>query len=243
MNAVGRALMRAVPLMTDRRVLALVLAPLAAAMVLWLLVAFAFWAPLRDALAAVIARGITALGLMADPGWVAAAGGSVTAFVLLTLVVGALLLAAIAVFAAPVFVRAVEARHFPLLERKHGGTVVGGVANALIAIALWLPMWLVVLPFLLVPVIGVPLSLLQSAWLNQRLFRYDALAEHASALERAAILRAARRRLLALGLAVAPLSFIPVVNLLSPLYAGLAFTCLCLDELAALRATAAAAKF
>jgi uncharacterized protein involved in cysteine biosynthesis len=103
----------------------------------------------------------------------------------------------------------------------------------------WLPLWFVVLPLLLIPVIGVALGLLQNAWLNQRLFRYDALAEHASPEERIAILRAARGRLLALGLAVAPLSLVPVVNLLSPVFAGLAFTCLCLDELAALRSGAA----
>jgi hypothetical protein len=42
-----------------------------------------------------------------------------------------------------------------------------------------------------------------------------------------------------LGLVLAPLSLIPVVNLFAPIYAGIAFTYLCLDELAAARARCA----
>jgi len=45
-----------------------------------------------------------------------------------------------------------------------------------------------------------------------------------------------RGRLLVLGLVLAPLSLIPLVNLFAPIYAGIAFTYLCLDELAAFRA-------
>jgi hypothetical protein len=82
-------------------------------------------------------------------------------------------------------------------------------------------------------------SLLLSAWLNQRLLRYDALAEHADAGELRDIVRGARGRLLGLGLLLAPLSYVPIVNFFAPLYAGVAFTYLCLDELAARRASAA----
>ncbi len=237
--AVVRALARAAPLVTERRVLALVFAPLAIGLVLWIVAAFTLWSPLRDLFAGAISRWIAAWGLLPDPGPVAWAGGSAATFIVLTLAAGALALAVVATLAGPVFVRAVATRHYPLLERRRGGTVAGGMINALVAIGVWLALWLVVLPLLLVPVIGVTLGLLQNAWLNQRLFRYDALAEHASPEERIAILRSARGRLLALGLAVAPLSLVPLVNLLSPAFAGLAFTCLCLDELAALRSGAA----
>ena len=69
------------------------------------------------------------------------------------------------------------------------------------------------------------------------MFRYDALAEHASASELDAVLRENRTRLLGLGLVLAPLSLIPIVNILVlPIYAGIAYTELCLAELAALRA-------
>ena len=235
MTAVLRALARALPLLADRRVLVLVAAPLAAAVVLWLVVAIAFGAPLTRLLAAAIAHGLAAVGLSVDPGGFVLAGGAVLAFVLITLTAGVLALAAISIFAGPVFVHAVANRYFPALEYKRGGTVAAGAVNALVAIALWIPLQLAVLPLLLFPLVGVPASLALSAWVNQRLFRYDALAEHASAAERVRLIGAARGRLFALGLVLSPLALVPFVNLIAPLYAGLAFTCLCLAELDALR--------
>jgi len=241
MKAVVRALARALPLLADRRVLVLVGAPLAAAVVLWLVAASAFGAPLTRALAALIGRALATIGLSAEPGAFATAGGAIGAFLLITIAAGVLALAALALFAGPVFVRVVESRHFPALEKKQGGTTAGGALNAMFALALWIPMALAVLPFLLFPPVGVPLSLCVSAWLNQRLFRYDALAAHASPVERAAVIRAARGRLLSLGLVLSPLSFVPFVNLVAPLYAGLAFTCLCLGELDEVRRRAPSA--
>lgn len=235
MSSVVGALVRALPLVADRRVLVLVAAPLAGAVVLWLVAAIAFGAPLTRAIATWIAQALSAFGASADPGVFATAGGAVLAFVLITLAAGALALVAISVFAGPVFVRVVAAKHFPALEYKRGGTLAGGAWNAICAVALWIPLALAALPLLLFPLIGIPFSLVVSAWLNQRLFRYDALAEHASAAERAALFRTARGRLFALGLVLSPLSLVPFVNLVAPLYAGLAFTCLCLAELDALR--------
>jgi uncharacterized protein involved in cysteine biosynthesis len=235
MSGVVQALVRALPLVADRRVLGLVFVPLLVAAVLWVVGWIAFGGTLSDAIAAVVARWMGALGFDPQPGKFASASGAVVTFLLLTLIAGALALAAIAVFAGPVFVHAVEARHFPSLERKRGGTMVGSLVNAAVALAIFVPLWLATLPFLLFPVVGVPLSLAAGAWLNQRLFRYDALAEHANAVEMRTVIRAARGRLMGLGLVVAPLALVPFVNLIAPLYAGLAFTCLCLAELDALR--------
>jgi uncharacterized protein involved in cysteine biosynthesis len=89
---------------------------------------------------------------------------------------------------------------------------------------------------LAVPPVYLAVTLLLNAWLNQRLFRYDALALHADSDELPAVFRVARWRLFGLGLVLAPLSLIPFVNLLAPLCAGTAFSYLCLDELAAFRA-------
>jgi uncharacterized protein involved in cysteine biosynthesis len=235
MGAVLRALARALPLVADRRVLGLVLLPLLGAVVAWTVLAIVFWTPLAAGFAALVGKAATAMGAGELP-WLGTIAGNVFTFVALTLAVGAVALAAVAVLAGPVFVRAIEGRYFPGLERRRGGTLAGGVGNAAVAIAVWLAAWLPALPLLLVPGLAIVVPLVLGAWLNQRLFRYDALAEHASADERQAIFRGARWRLLGLGLVLAPLALVPVVNLAAPLYAGLAFTYLCLDELAALRA-------
>ena len=235
MKRVFQALARALPLIADRRVLVLVVAPLAVALALWLIAAITLGVPLTRALADVIARGLATFSAESQPGALATAGGAIIAFLFITIAAGVLALAAIAVFAGPVFVRVVESHHFPGLVRARGGTAAGSAMNAMVAVAAWIPMAIVVLPFLLFPPVGVPLSLCANAWLNQRLFRYDALAEHASRDERIAIVGAARGRLFGLGLALSPLSLVPFVNLLAPIYAGLAFTCLCLAELDEMR--------
>jgi len=74
-----------------------------------------------------------------------------------------------------------------------------------------------------------------SGFLNQRLFRYDALAEHASAEEYRAVLARAHGRLYLLGILLAFVYYIPLVNLAAPVLSALAFTHFCLAELARLR--------
>ena len=146
-------------------------------------------------------------------------------------------LAAIAVLTMPVIVKTVASRHYPQLAARRGGTLAGSLRNALTALLAFAALWLATLPLLLVPPLYVAASLLLNAWLSQRMFRYDALAEHASASELNAVLRENRTRLLGLGLVLSPLSLIPVLNILVlPIYAGIAYTELCLAELAAMRA-------
>jgi len=231
LNAIAAALARAFVLLADRRVVMLLVVPVAAGVALWVALALAFWAPLSDAIAALIAG----WGVGSGYAWLGAAAGNLAAFIVLTAASGLLALAAIAVFAGPVFTRAVESHWHPALERKAGGTFAGSLANAAVAIAVFVPLWLLALPLALFPPAGIAATLLLNAWLNQRLFRYDALAEHASPDERRRVIASARGRFFGLGLVLAPLSFVPFVNLIAPIYAGLALTCLALDELAALR--------
>ena len=72
-------------------------------------------------------------------------------------------------------------------------------------------------------------------FVNQRLFRYDALSEHADAAEMKRICESAQGRLFLLGLVTGLLYFIPPVSLVAPIYAALAFIHLCLAELQTLR--------
>jgi uncharacterized protein involved in cysteine biosynthesis len=136
----------------------------------------------------------------------------------------------------PVIVKAVATRDFPMLEQRRGGTLLGSLRNALVALAVFVPLWILALPLLFLPPVYVVVSLALNAWLTQRMFRYDALAEHASEAEMTTILRERRARLMGLGLALSPLSLVPIVNLLVlPIYGGIAFTELCLAEVARLR--------
>ena len=90
----------------------------------------------------------------------------------------------------PVIVDTVAARNFATLAKGHGGTFAGSLRNAVVAIGVFVPLWLLALLLLAVPPVYVAVSLLLNAWLNARLFRYDALAVHADRDEMRAVIRA-----------------------------------------------------
>ena len=121
-GAIGSALRRAVPVFFSARLMAVVLAPLVAATVGWLLIAWFFWTPVVHWLAqTVLSRGGNFGELMAG----------IMAAVMLMLAMVSTALIAIAVLAMPVIVELVAARDFPTLERRHGGTFAGSLVNAL----------------------------------------------------------------------------------------------------------------
>jgi uncharacterized protein involved in cysteine biosynthesis len=91
-----------------------------------------------------------------------------------------------------------------------------------------LPLWLTGIGALLLP----PLL---SAWFTQRMFRYDALGDHASAAEYGRIVQGSSGRLFLMGLLLALLFYVPLVNLVVPVLSALAFTHLCLGELSRIR--------
>jgi hypothetical protein len=136
--------------------------------------------------------------------------------------------------AMPVVV-SVASRSYPALEKRSGGSIAGSVANAAAGSAIFLALWLVTLPLWLTGIGAVILPPLNSAYLSQRLFRYDALAEHASREEYREIASRNKARLYGLGVMLSPLYYVPFVNLAAPVISGLAFTHFCLGALAALR--------
>ena len=204
--------------------------PLVVAALAWIVIGIAAWHPLVATIAgwfgAADAGGIT---------WRTVLAAALAAVMMAALAV-ATGLVAVAVLAMPVIVRTVASRDFPALAAHDGGTAAGSLANAIAAVAIFVPLWLVTLPLLVLPPLYVAVSMLLNAWFTQRTFRYDALAMHASGDEIRTVLRQSRGRLLGLGLLLSPLSLIPVINILVlPIYAGIAFAELCLAELAALR--------
>ena len=159
----------------------------------------------------------------------------ILAFALLLPIVLVTALLVTELVAMPVIVPWVARRRFPALEQRKGGTVTGSALNATIAIVVFAALWLATLPLWFTGVGALILAPVLSAWLNQRLFRYDALAEHASPEEFRLLLARSKGRLFLLGLMLAVCYYIPVVNLAAPVLSALAFTHLCLAELAKLR--------
>jgi CysZ protein len=192
--------------------------PPLAALLLWLVAGFAAW----DHGLALMARIVPQLPWSGWE-WVAqwaAVFLLLAAFAALTYISAILL---VAVFALPLLINLVAAQHYPDLGR-HGESVFwGSLANTLGAASIFLVGSLAMLPLLLIPGALLVLPLLWSAWLNQRTFRFDALAEHATRSEMQLLAEQDRKRFYLAGLATAAAAYVPLLNLLAPAFAALVF--------------------
>ena len=141
-----------------------------------------------------------------------------------------------AIFVMPSMINFVAVRDYPELEKKFGGTFVGSVWAAIVAVSVFLLLWMLTLPLWLIPFGPLVVPTLLSAYLNKRLFTYDALTDHASVEEFEQINEQAQGRLFSLGAILGFVHYIPVLNFFTPVYIGLAFIHFNLTELRRLRA-------
>ena len=233
MQDILTALMRAARNLFEPRILVIVLLPMLGSLLLWTVLAWMFWDPWTGGLAGVFSSTTVAGWLQ---GWGAAwvVDSAAVLLVVIALVPAMFVTALIIteIIAMPFIVKFVAGRYHAGLKREAGGTLIGSVLNAAAGISVFAVLWIVTLPLWLTGIGAVLAPVLTSAYLNQRMFRYDALAEHASREEFARITRASRGDLFLLGIALSLLLYVPLVNLLVPVLSGLAFTHFCLGRLA-----------
>jgi hypothetical protein len=129
----------------------------------------------------------------------------------------------------------VAQRSFPDLERRHGGGVAGTGWNSLAAFFGMIGLGVLSVPFWVFPPLWPVIPIVILGWVNQRLLRYDALAEHADAGEGARLFRSRRGALYALGALLALAAYVPIVGFFAPALFGLAFIHYLLSALAAER--------
>ncbi len=232
LTALGHALRD----LREPRILGIVLLPISGAIAIWAVLSLLFWDAWAAWLNALAAGTITGRWLEGiGGGWLLQALSTLGVIVLVAPAMLATALVITEIVAMPAIVAHVGGRHFPALDRRADGTLIGGALNAATGIVVFCLLWIVTLPLWLSGIAALVLPVLTSAYLNQRLFRYDALAEHASRDEYRQVLVRSRGKLYLLGIMLALLYYVPVVNLLVPVLSGLAFTYLCLAELAQLR--------
>jgi uncharacterized protein involved in cysteine biosynthesis len=234
MTEVLKAYGRALRSLLQPGILLHLLWPTLVAVAFWIAVAWLGW----DAVGAGVER------LFLEVGWLnwilqrweasALAGAFFVKVVLVLLLIPLIYgtaLFIVAVFALPLMLERVAEKDYPGLERRNGGTLAGSIGNALLAVAVFLAGWIVTLPLWLIPGMGIALPLLLSGYLNYRGFSYDALSAHAGADEIDAVLARERGGLYLAGIVAGLLAFIPVINLVAPAYAALAFIHYCLETL------------
>ena len=224
MDKVLRALKLAGQDLFTARMLGLVLWPMGLALLFWVLLAWLFgnaWQ--AEARQLLVVTPLQDLVLWIGSDWLLtyAALFLVVLLWLPAVYLTALLITAVALM--PMIVNFVASRHYPDLERLHGGSLAGSLGNSLIAVLLYIVAWLLLLPLWLFAPFGLLVSLLINAWFNQRLFIYDAASEHAGPRELADLREQDGWHLYLLSGLLALLHYVPVLNFLAPIYMALAF--------------------
>lgn len=236
MEDVLKSIKNAFVSLLNPRILLLSLIPFAFAFFVWGTVAFLFWGQWFSSLNEVLSH-------LAVNDWLIKVGmewlvTSIVLVVLLLLLLPTVFLTAIfisAVVMMPALVRAVSQINYPDLVKKEGGTVWGSTKNTITGVAFFTVLWVLTLPLWLFGPLAAPIPILLSAYLNQKLFSYDALSTHASAEELSHIIEACRGKLYLLGSIAAIALIVPPISFVAPTFTALAFIHLCLAELRKLR--------
>ena len=237
MPTLSLALYRGLVSLLHPRMLALMLVPVIAALLLWLVAAIFFWSSAVTWRQAHIQEWDALQWMLAWLPLTLFAAHAATVLLALAAVPAMLVVATLVtgIFAMPMMVAHVARRDYPQLHQRRGGSFLGSAWNSIAALLVFLLLLAVTLPLWLVPPLWPLLSLGLLGYLNQRVFRHDALAEHASADEMRELFAADWRGLYVLGVLVALIGHIPVVGFFTPVLAGLAFIHYCLASLARLR--------
>ncbi|MDB5987504.1 MAG: putative transrane protein [Nevskia sp.] len=206
------------------RILRLVWLPLLGALLLWVLLGLVFWSDLVEALRRLIAFGANAQWYSAGVAkflseWIV----SIAMLLALLTLTYATAMFITATIAMPIMASLVAARDYPQLARSGSSNTLGSIWNALAATLIYLLLWIGTLPLWLFGVPALVLPALINGWYNDRLFRFDALCEHATRDEYRALTRQYRSSWYSLGVVAAVIQMVPIVNLISPVYSGLSF--------------------
>jgi hypothetical protein len=232
------ALLRALRDFFTPRMLGLVLWPLLGSLLLWIGLCWAFWGSMVDGLQQALSQ--PALHRVLGDHvlhWLSEFSISLVLLLLIWPLVQATALLITASIALPVMTGFVAQRSYPQLERRKGGSVAGSIWNVLFATTVYLVLWIITLPLWFFALPALVLPVLLNGWLNDRVFRYDALAEHADRDEYAVLSQRLGGSFFLLGCAgAALLQLVPLLNLAAPVYIGLAFLhygCASLEQLRA----------
>jgi CysZ protein len=240
MNDITRALARALGTLLHPRMLWLMVWPVAVSLAIWGILAFLFGADVLDSLLGYL-NAFTVYQRVAEWSVVPIVVKSLAWILLFIMFIPLVLITAtviISIVSMPMMVNHIASRDYPALERNGGG-MAGGVLNALLAL-FWLAVFAIVtLPLWLIPPLWLVIPIFLVGYLNQRLFRYDALAEHAKPDELKRVVADNTVSLWSLGILLAVLGHIPFVGFFLPVFGGLAFIHFCLARLVAARAVAA----
>jgi hypothetical protein len=241
MEKIVRALKQAAESCLDLRILALLFVPFFLALIIAVILFFA----LGSMWLTMFSSGLqhSALGEYLSQKWqLAGTVSSVSYFVtlllmaLLVLPVSYLLsIIIVSIALMPMILKILDEKGFSVLQKKHGGTLIGNVWNTVKASVIYLILLVVTLPMWIFPGFALCLPILFGSYLNKKVFVYDVLEDYASLEEMQMIEKQHRASLYGLGIILGTLNYLPLTFVVMPVFAGLAYSYFCLNALKELR--------
>jgi hypothetical protein len=207
------------------RMLWLMIWPMLVALGIWGTVAIVLWGKLALRVAEWLRQGLDYALSWAhvDFGSATLVAANVLLFLAFVPLVYLTALFILSLFGMQKMVDYVASRSYPDLERRRGGGVVGSGWNSFVALFGLIAFGLLSIPLWLFPPLWPIIPLIILAWVNQRLLRYDAVAEHADGEEMAHIFRDRRGALYVMGLLLGLAAYVPIVGFFAPVVFALAF--------------------
>ncbi len=237
MRGIGSSISFALGNLLHPRMLWLMLWPVLVASGIWGAAAIWSWAGLVAWLAGILRDWIETATFFVhwDASTVALIAAKVLVIIGLVPLIQLTALLILGVFGMPAMVDHVAKRAFPDLVRRHGGSFAGSVWNSIVGVVGLVLLGALSIPLWIFPPLWPAIPVAIMGWVNQRVLRYDALAEHADAREMRAVFLRRRGAMYLLGAVLALVAYIPVIGLFAPVLFGLAFIHYLLGELQALR--------
>lgn len=226
------ALARSFASLSRGGVWAAILGPAILALLIWIVLAFAFlgvvidWLALQPPLSWLSGWGVAWLAhlLAAIGGWVVIlAAAYLTAVVIAATVI------------LPLLLRLLARSDYRDVAPLGRDSFIASTVNSLVAVVGYLGGWLVTLPLWLIPGAALVLPIMLLAWLNRRTFAFDALAAHATPAEWQEIKQRHAGSFYLLGLILALAAHVPFLGLFVPSFTALAYVHLGLSLLRGMR--------
>jgi Etoposide-induced protein 2.4 (EI24) len=148
--------------------------------------------------------------------------GAMTALIFMPLMFATAMMM-VTVFAMPTVIRHLSAGAYSDVARQGKFSVLPSVWNAMRALLIFIPGYILTIPLWFVPLLGLLVPLFWWAWLNSRVMRFDSLVEHATDEERLRVSKIYSKQYWAIATVIGALNYIPPLFLLTPVLSALAF--------------------
>lgn len=238
-----RAIIVSVIDLFNPRIFLMIFVPPIIALVLWVTVGWIFWAQLGQFIGAFFLSNQMMSAflnwlqehLQANTNSVSMMLSFLLIFLALFPLVWATALVIASIATTPVVLAHLERHQFPDLKKKRESGISSTVINAFLAAVIFFILWMISIPFWIMTGFGILLPLVITALFNMRVLWFDVLSEHASKAERLTILKENRLQLFGIGILLAFLVTVPLLNFALPIYGTLVFGRYCLGQLEIIR--------